>query len=193
MKKRFHFSRGIGAHPNDLADHSPPFHLLSSLYHSPLPCLSLSFLIFSSRNWALNSISWIYSFCTSPFLPNLYLPTSGISLFLEKRKPLESLGKDKCICSSFCCTANTMCLEICTALRLPWLQHCGGRVEVKNQNPCCALACLYMVLRSLLFLADRDTVLIQKSQYEQWRADNVFSLLEREDILLHGAQYSLVK
>lgn len=109
------------------------------------PCLSSSFLIFSPRNRALNSSSWIYSFCTSFFLPSLDLPTSGIRLFSWEKNPLESWGRDRWSCGSVCCKANTLCLEICTALCLHWLQHCGGRAEVKNQNPCWALACLNTV------------------------------------------------
>lgn len=67
------------------------------------------------------------------------------SFFLRKGSPLEGWGRDRCSCDSVCCKVNKVCLEICTALCLPWLQHCGGRAEVKNQNPCCALACLNTV------------------------------------------------
>lgn len=150
------------------------------------PLSQLSLLIFSPRNWALNSISWIYSFCTSPFLPSLDLPTSGIRFSSWEKEALGELGKGQMQLWFSLLQGKQACLEICTALCLPWLQHCGGRAEVKNQNPCWALACLNTVQEVWIawswgpcwFLANTGTVLIQKSQCEKWRADNVFGLLE---------------
>lgn len=144
MKKRLHFPCGIGAHPSDVADLSTLFHLLCSLCHSLLPWLNLSFLLFSPRNWALNSISWIDSFSTSPFLPSLDLCSSGISLSSWAKEALGGLGKGQMqLWFSPLRGKHSVFGDVYSSL--PWLQHCGGRAEVKNQNPCCALACLNTV------------------------------------------------
>lgn len=113
--------------------------------------LSLSSLVLVCHSWSHRETEHWTAFPESTafvlllFFPAWIFPPVVLVFLLEKRKPLESWGRDRQSCGSVCCEANTVCLEICTALCLPWMQHCGGRAEVKNQNLRWALACLNTV------------------------------------------------